>query len=72
MYYVSTSCVGVCAQKPGHTDAFYNNTCLINSAAPEYASFNPGIGGDACQPSSGCSGALVLRRFGRRDARDFG
>ena len=47
MYYVSTSCVGVCAQKPGHTDAFYNNTCLINSAAPEYASFNPGIGGDA-------------------------
>ena len=47
VYYVSTSCVGVCAQKPGHTDAFYNNTCLINSAAPEYASFNPGIGGDA-------------------------
>ena len=25
----------------------HNNTCLINSAAPEYASFNPGIGGDA-------------------------
>ena len=37
----------VCAQKPGHEDAFFNNTCIVNAHSPEYASFQNGIGGPA-------------------------
>eukprot|EP01050_Picozoa_sp_SAG11_P006235 SAG11_NODE_476_length_9118_cov_5.515911_10_plen_167_part_00 len=37
LYYNSNSCMGVCAQKPGHEDHFYNNTCVINKASPTYA-----------------------------------
>ena len=47
IYYVSSNCMGVCAQKPGHEDSFYNNTCIINNNSPEYARFSPGIGGPA-------------------------
>jgi hypothetical protein len=47
LYYNSGSCMGVCAQKPGHEDHFYNNTCVINKASPQYASFSKGIGGPA-------------------------
>eukprot|EP01048_Picozoa_sp_COSAG05_P014856 COSAG05_NODE_1722_length_4212_cov_4.878191_3_plen_97_part_00 len=39
--------MGVCAQKPGHEDHFYNNTCVINKANPTYAGFSSGIGGPA-------------------------
>ena len=35
------------AQKPGHEDHFYNNTCVINKADPQYAGFSTGIGGPA-------------------------
>merc|ERR1711977_709204 len=49
VYYVpgGRGCMGVCAQKPGHEDAFYNNTCIINGKSPNYASFGAGIGGPA-------------------------
>ena len=39
--------MGVCAQKPGHEDAFYNNTCIINKPGADYARFSNGIGGPA-------------------------
>jgi len=44
-YYNSGGCMGVCAQKPGHEDAFYNNTCVLSKASAEYAGFAKGIGG---------------------------
>eukprot|EP00040_Diaphanoeca_grandis_P029129 m.169705 g.169705 ORF g.169705 m.169705 type:complete len:918 (-) comp31584_c0_seq1:57-2810(-) len=47
IYYNSGGCMGVCAQLPGHEDAFYNNTCIINKASPQYAGFSAGIGGPA-------------------------
>ena len=47
MYINKGGCMGVCAQKPGHEDAFYNNTCISVSASPQYASFSEGIGGPA-------------------------
>ena len=33
------------AQKPGHEDMFYNNTCISSRAAANYANFQSGIGG---------------------------
>lgn len=36
----------VCGQKPGHEDAFYNNTCMLNGGG-SYARFDPGVGGPA-------------------------
>eukprot|EP00656_Telonema_subtile_P055484 TRINITY_DN8602_c0_g1_i3.p1 TRINITY_DN8602_c0_g1~~TRINITY_DN8602_c0_g1_i3.p1 ORF type:complete len:296 (-),score=85.39 TRINITY_DN8602_c0_g1_i3:241-1128(-) len=47
IYYTDGGCMGVCAQKPGHEDAFYNNTCISSASSPEYALFTPGIGGPA-------------------------
>ena len=47
MYINSGNCMSVCAQKPGHEDAFYNNTCALVASSPTYANFQPGIGGDA-------------------------
>ena len=44
--------MGICAQKPGHEDAFYNNTCILTEAGGSYASFStaPNSGGVA-QPA---------------------
>ena len=36
----------VCAQKPGHEDRFYSNTCLMTNNG-SYADFEPGVGGPA-------------------------
>jgi hypothetical protein len=47
VYYNRGGCMSVCAQKPGHEDAFYNNTCIINGNNPGYARFSQGIGGPA-------------------------
>lgn len=47
LYYNSNNCMGVCAQKEGHEDAFYNNTCIIARNSPQYAGFSPGIDGPA-------------------------
>ena len=35
MYINSGTCMGVCAQKPGHEDAFFNNTCAIYADTPQ-------------------------------------
>ena len=47
MYINSGGCMSVCAQKPGHEDAFFNNTCVSVAKSPVYANFQPGIGGAA-------------------------
>jgi len=47
IYLVKGGCMGVCAQKPGHEDAFYNNTCIMFRNGGNYASFQSGIGGPA-------------------------
>merc|ERR1712137_985785 len=47
IYINDGGCMGVCAQKPGHEDAFYNNTCVSYKNNPMYAAFSKGIGGDA-------------------------
>lgn len=47
IYYNRGGCMGVCAQKPGHEDAFYNNTCIMTQAGGNYAGFQNGIGGTA-------------------------
>jgi len=39
--------MGVCAQKPGHEDAFYNNSCVMMGGGEQYASFQNGVGGPA-------------------------
>ena len=38
--------MAACAQKPGHEDAFYNNTCILPKST-NYASYFEGIGGEA-------------------------
>ena len=40
IYISGDSCMGVTPQKPGHTDAFYNNTCLLAASNPTYANFD--------------------------------
>lgn len=47
IYYSAGGCMGVCAQKPGHQDMFYNNTCISSRAGVDYAGFQQGIGGPA-------------------------
>ena len=43
VYINSHNCVEICAQAPGHEDAFYNNTCILPDANPgqqyDYAHF---------------------------------
>ena len=46
VYYNQGSCMYVCDQKPGHEDAFYNNTCVM-TRGEMYAGFGKGIGGPA-------------------------
>ena len=46
LYYNSGACMRACAQKPGHEDAFYNNTCILPEST-DYASYSEGIGGEA-------------------------
>lgn len=47
LYYNSGTCMGVCGQKPGHEDYFYNNTCVLHKNNPDYAMFGAGVGGPA-------------------------
>mmetsp|Transcript_34796 Transcript_34796/g.91091 ORF Transcript_34796/g.91091 Transcript_34796/m.91091 type:complete len:314 (+) Transcript_34796:205-1146(+) len=45
LYYNRGSCMGACAQKEGHEDAFYNNTCILAANSPSYARFSQAIDG---------------------------